>query len=101
FHLLPALLDVAQIIDEQRLKARQTLEHPRQAEVSFGRKQLLHENRSRGVEHPASLAHEQMTKRTEKMGFAAAGIAERQHVLASIQEGAFLQGADLLLRAHR
>jgi hypothetical protein len=42
-HLLPALLHVADVVDDQRLEPGQLLEHFAQLEIPFGDQQFLHQ----------------------------------------------------------
>lgn len=51
FHLLAALLHVAQVIDDQRVERRQPLDLPGQSQVAFGDQQLLHEQATGREEH--------------------------------------------------
>jgi len=95
FHLLPALLYVAQVVDHQGVELRQFLDHLGQSQVPLGDKQLLHQQAAGREQHRSTPLHELFAQRTKTMALPRAGLAEQQQVFAAVQERSFAEAFHL------
>ena len=100
-HLLAALLDVADVIDDQSRVAGKSFQRPIQFELGFGAQELLDEHVTGSKQDTAVLVHQLLSKSTQQMAFAATRIPEHQDLLMAIQEAALQQYAQLRIGARR
>ena len=63
-HLLSALLNVAQVVDDQALEAAQLLDQFRKTQVAFGDQQLLNQQAARREQHTVTLKNQLLRQRT-------------------------------------
>lgn len=56
-HLFPALLHIAQVVQDQNLVTRQTLEYAAQLQITLGQQQFLHQKTRRPELHPPTRPH--------------------------------------------
>jgi hypothetical protein len=63
-HLLPALLNIAQVVHDQRFPTRHLLEHLGESQVPLRRQQLLHQKTALAEQHLPPTAHQFLPKRT-------------------------------------
>src|ERR1035437_5837240 len=92
FHLLPRLLHVAQVVQNNGLKAVQLLEQFIQAQFPLGRQQLLHQLERRGKTHRAGVPQNQLPAQgTQEVGLAPPRQPEDQQVLGPLDEATLQQ----------
>ena len=60
----------------------------------LGRQQLLYEQTAKAIEDTPPFLNEALARRAEQMRLAAAGVTEREDILAPIQESSVQQGSD-------
>ena len=93
FHFISVVLDVADVVDDERVVACQAFEEPLEAQVLFGPQELLDQQAAgREIHAPAAL-NQFMADGTQQVGLATAGVAEGQDVLAPVHEVALDQRA--------
>lgn len=96
FHLFAALLNVTQVVDNQRFELLELLDDSFQAEVPFGSQQFLDQHLTRREVDRASLASQLVPQRTEQIRFARTGPPKDQHVVPPLQEIATAKRLELL-----
>ena len=63
FHFISTLLDIAEIIDNERIELIQTLQQLIQPQLGFGQQQALHQQHAGDKEDRTSLADQFMAQR--------------------------------------
>ncbi len=86
FHLLAALLHIAQVIDDQSREAIQPLQFFLQPESRFGQKQPLHQQYAGSEINGVTLLDQLMAQGAQKMRFPATGIPEHEDILSPGQK---------------
>ena len=76
FHLVPVLLDVADVVDDERVEAAQLFQLAGQIQIALGHQQLLHEHVTTTEKDPTVLVDQLLADGTQQMRLAAAGLAE-------------------------
>jgi len=100
-HLLAAVLDIADVVDDQTILLAQALQGTRQRQVTPSGEQLLHQQVAGSEQDPPTLLNQRLSQGTQQMGLAAARVAEGQHVLGAVEEGTFQQHAQLRIHLAR
>ena len=95
FHFLPTLLNVADVIDYESLKAIQFLELLLQGQIDFGPQQSLYQQGAGREQNPAPQQNQLLAQSTDQMRLAASRVAESQDVLGAIQKRTFQQRRQL------
>ena len=90
-HFLPALLNVADVIDYESLEAIQFLELLLQSQIDFGPQQSLYQQGAGRKQNPAPQQNQLLAQSTDQMGFPAPRVTESQDVLGTIQKRPFQQ----------
>lgn len=93
FHLLAGLLDVADVVDDRGVEALEPRDGLGQLQVAFGGQQLGDEAEGQHKEHLELMPADPLAgDRGDEVGFAAAGQAEAQEVVAAAHKVGFQQG---------
>jgi hypothetical protein len=92
FHLLAALLDVADVVEDDGVEAVEGGELLLEPEVTLGSKETLHERERRREEHAVAALDELVPERADEVRLASAGQSEGQDVVASLDEASLAEG---------
>ena len=94
-HLFTALLNVADVINDDRVKAREPFQQAAQLQVSFGDQQFLNQQAASSEVHLAAQANQFLTDSGKQMRLPSARVPKNQDVLATVKEPSFRQRANL------
>src|ERR1700693_670952 len=100
-HLLAALLDVADVVEEDGLEAVQALELGGKPQVTLGGEQSLDDLESRREEDGTSLSNQLRAERAEQVGLARSRVTQGDYVDGAIEKGSIAQAGQLRARHSR
>ena len=91
FHFFAALLDIADIVQNDNLELVEPAQLALQFIIAFGDQEATDELESRDEEDAAARFDERMTQASRTVGFPGARQAKKEQVLAAVDKGAGLQ----------